>query len=92
MVTDVLSPGDQQVDGDVVERAQERAGARAGEGMVEGGGEVEQDEGGAEDQAGHEPPAVAVIAGLEHQRHHAGERQHDAEAVAHGVGDFLERR
>jgi hypothetical protein len=84
-----VGAGDQHQNGRVIEDAQDRFGGWVLNGVVEGRGGIEQNQGRAEDRTADDMPGGTVKAGKGGEHAEAADGQHDAEAMGDAVGDFL---
>src|SRR2546426_6148598 len=84
-----VGPGDQEVDGEVVEDSEHALGAGWGDGVVERGREVADDQTGAEDRASRDVPAVAAQSSMHHHHDEGSHRERRGDARGDAVGDLL---
>ncbi len=84
-----VGAGDEEVDGDVVAGFEDAFGAGVGDGVVEGGGGVHEQDGDAENDAADAVPGVAVDGGAVGEQGDGGDSEYGAYAVGDAAGEFF---
>lgn len=84
-----VGAGDEHQDGGVIEDAEQGFGAWMADGMVEGRGQIKEDQGGAEDRTADDMPGGAVMGGEHDEDDQAGDGQERPQTVGDAVGDLF---
>ena len=86
-----IGGGYEDEDGGMVEYREQAPHPRRGKGVIERGGKVEKDRPGSEDGVGNDVPRVARRGGADDEHDKAGDREKNARAMRHGIGDLRPR-